>query len=628
MKISLCWSRRVALWSITLGLAACVGAPVDGEGDEAPPIGVVKERLFEPLARLSKVELPARALDQTGQLVKLNRAALSSGRIEIVTAAGQVFTAARRQTSSVVPDSQTWIGEIEGQLGSDLIITELRGVVSGVAHTSSRTFEIETDSKGRLIMFEVDPAQILPDDPEHEEGMLVADEGESPLATAAGPATIAAAATSTNVLDVLVVYTPKARDLYGRDGLESKILNTFAFGNQAFANSNVSAQLNLVHMAEFAYTETNSLETSLARVRSTTDGHMDGVHALRDQVGADVVALITEDADTTWCGYGYIMRTNSATFAKDAFSATRASCLANNTLPHEIGHNQGSHHDRETAAGAYGMYAFSYGYRRCVTDGTGFRTIMAYTCPGAPNRIAHYSNPNVFFNGFPTGIDHGVSTTTSADNARSMRGTAATVAAFRTAPSAPTEPPAAPTGINASATSSSTITLGWTDASNNESGFYVERSTNGTTFSQIAALGPNTKTYASTGLAAQTLHYFRVRAYNNVGASPYSAVVSATTHAPAPVSPPTRPSNVTGTVGSGQVTVAWVDRSSNEDLFELERAKKVGASWGAYAPVTTVARNVTSYVDVPGIGTWRYQVRAVNSGGASAWTASGIINAN
>lgn len=103
-----------------------------------------------------------------------------------------------------------------------------------------------------------------------------------------------------------------------------------------------------------------------------------GVHALRDQVGADVVALITEDTDSNWYGYGYIMRNNSAAFAKDAFSATKASCLANNTLAHEIGHNQGSHHDRETAAGAYGMYTYSYGLRRCETDDTGFRTIMAY----------------------------------------------------------------------------------------------------------------------------------------------------------------------------------------------------------------------------------------------------------
>src|SRR5205807_101467 len=48
--------------------------------------------------------------------------------------------------------------------------------------------------------------------------------------------------------------------------------------------------------------------------------------------------------------------------------------------------------------------------------------------------------------------------------------------------------PAAPSGLTAVAASTSQINLSWTDNSTNETGFLVERSTDGTTFTQVASL--------------------------------------------------------------------------------------------------------------------------------------------
>lgn len=79
--------------------------------------------------------------------------------------------------------------------------------------------------------------------------------------------------------------------------------------------------LNLVYMGPSDYVETNSMPTALSRLRSTTDGYQDQVHALRDQYGADVVVLIS--ADTDYCGYGYVMRTLSSSFATSAFAVVR-----------------------------------------------------------------------------------------------------------------------------------------------------------------------------------------------------------------------------------------------------------------------------------------------------------------
>ena len=61
------------------------------------------------------------------------------------------------------------------------------------------------------------------------------------------------------------------------------------------------------------------------------------------------------------------------------------------------------------------------------------------------------------------------------------------------------------------------LTLSWKDNSNNETGFKIERSLDGTTFSQIAAVGANTVSYTNTGLADATRYHYRVRAYNAAG---------------------------------------------------------------------------------------------------------------
>jgi subtilisin family serine protease len=93
----------------------------------------------------------------------------------------------------------------------------------------------------------------------------------------------------------------------------------------------------------------------------------------------------------------------------------------------------------------------------------------------------------------------------------------------------PPPPPTAPSGLTATAVSKSQINLAWTDNSDNEAGFKIERSTDGSNFSQIATVGANVTAYSNTGLARNKLYYYRVRAYNDGGDSAYSNVASAKT---------------------------------------------------------------------------------------------------
>ena len=90
-----------------------------------------------------------------------------------------------------------------------------------------------------------------------------------------------------------------------------------------------------------------------------------------------------------------------------------------------MGHNMGAHHDRANASGA-GAYRVFHGYQ---SPDQAFRTIMAYNCPGGCQRINYWSNPEVNYNGQPTGILY--TDPNSADNRRTLNNTVFTVANFR-----------------------------------------------------------------------------------------------------------------------------------------------------------------------------------------------------
>jgi titin len=182
---------------------------------------------------------------------------------------------------------------------------------------------------------------------------------------------------------------------------------------------------------------------------------------------------------------------------------------------------------------------------------------------------------------------------------------------------APTAVPANPTGLGAIATSAHTINLAWTDASNSENFFKIERKQGvGGTWSQIGTVGANVTTYADSGLSASTDYYYRVRANNVVGDSGYSNEADAVTAAPvAPAAPVLL--RVTGG-WSTAVSLAWTDKSGSEDGFRIERSTN-GTS---FTQIDSVGADVVSYTDsTTSAGTqYYYRVRAYNVDGNSGYT--------
>jgi hypothetical protein len=196
-----------------------------------------------------------------------------------------------------------------------------------------------------------------------------------------------------------------------------------------------------------------------------------------------------------------------------------------------------------------------------------------------------------------------------------------TVTTYVKSSSTPTLP-AAPSGLTASASSSSQINLIWTDNSTNETGFKIERCTGAgcNNFAQIATVGANAASYAdTTGLSAGTSYSYRVLAYNSTGDSAYSNVASATTQAAPTV--PAAPSDLGGiAVSRSQINLSWKDNSGDETGFKIERCK--GSTCTNFSQIATVGANVTTYSNT-GLAkntAYRYRVRAYNGWGNSAYS--------
>ena len=90
--------------------------------------------------------------------------------------------------------------------------------------------------------------------------------------------------------------------------------------------------------------------------------------------------------------------------------------------------------------------------------------------------------------------------------------------------------PSAPTRLQATAVSVHAINLAWQDNSGNERGFRVQRRVDGTArWVEIATTAANVKTFSDTGLKPTSTYHYRVRAFNNSGASTFSNEATATT---------------------------------------------------------------------------------------------------
>lgn len=327
-----------------------------------------------------------------------------------------VVVQARMERSERTERGMTWVGRLKGKLPGDVVIVIQDGVMAGSIVSPEGAYSIRYDGSSQVVE-EIDRST-LPPEAEPLEPLL------PPVPDAA--ADQAALLDDGSTIDVLVVYTPAARDSAGGTaGIQSRIQLGVTETNAAYENSGVLQRLRLVGALEVSYTESGDIGTDLNHL-TYTDGVLDTVQTIRDTYKADLVSLITNTLGSAYCGMAWLMGGNNPSFAPYAYSVVEQTCISPNySFGHELGHNMGLNHARTDPVGT-GAYSYSYGYK---DPSDYFRTMMAYDCPLSCPRILNFSNPNVLYAGRPTGI---VDTAPdSAYNALSLNNTRFTVANWR-----------------------------------------------------------------------------------------------------------------------------------------------------------------------------------------------------
>lgn len=165
-----------------------------------------------------------------------------------------------------------------------------------------------------------------------------------------------------------------------------------------------------------------------------------------------------------------------------------------------------------------------------------------------------------------------------------------------------------PSNVNATPASSSEIDISWTDNASTEDSFRLERSASADgPWAVAAVLTPNQTSYRDADRTSEQQICYRVLAFNAEGESGPSNVDCTV--------PPRSPTNLIAAPGDQGVVLTWVDNSSVETGYELQRS---GDGETFYA-VAVLPANSTSFHDAVFFSnaTQWYRIRATRDGGFS-----------
>jgi hypothetical protein len=325
----------------------------------------------------------------------------------------KIFQKIRKKTATWIGKDETGKTRIILTLGDDHFFAKV------VADDKTILFK-PAGSDDQVVSFLVDQSLEIP----------MVDDDITPFIDSQNPISAAQSADDGSRIDVMVLYTNGMAAAHPGSQIETRIQHLIDLANDALSNSNISTQFNLVHSEMMNYPDDslNGMSEALYDLTDNT-GVFDNVENLRTEYGADQVTLVRRYVDEG-CGLAWLPRYNNAGLAyaivhdgsKTDGSGWYCSDLA---YVHEIGHNLGCAHDRANA-GTSGRFSYSYGYQNPSEK---FRTVMSYNCSGGCPGIDYFSNPDISYNGDPTGI--AAPSPSSADNAHTINQTRVGMAGYR-----------------------------------------------------------------------------------------------------------------------------------------------------------------------------------------------------
>lgn len=304
----------------------------------------------------------------------------------------------------------------------EMSISKLGNNIQGIINTSFGSYIIETVGSDSYILVELDTDEIELDGP-----CLESDDNAVTLSELANSATTQSASSDMKYVRVLVMYTTEALAL--ASNMTNKVYQEINNGNTSFKNSGINVRFELAYVGQTEDSESNyDFSTLLSKFRGTDDGFADEVHSIRERYAADVCVLLVYRSG--YCGMAKLNADKNS-----AFAVVKASsgCATKYSFTHEIGHNAGCRHDTLVDSSTK-PYKYAHGYVHYTgTSSTSWRTMMAYgdACNGNElhcQRIKYWSNPDVSYNGNPTGDE------TWSNNAKVWENNATNVSTFNTDP--------------------------------------------------------------------------------------------------------------------------------------------------------------------------------------------------
>jgi hypothetical protein len=178
--------------------------------------------------------------------------------------------------------------------------------------------------------------------------------------------------------------------------------------------------------------------------------------------------------------------------------------------------------------------------------------------------------------------------------------------------------PSDPSPLTASATSTPSVILNWTNSSG-ETGYTLERCTGSACVpaTTIANPTPDVTTYTDTLVASGTTYVYRVTARNDSGSTP-SNTAEVTTPGGGGGTTLAAPTNLKATaLRPSGVRLTWTDNATGETRFEILRS---GGAGTVTIPVNQP--DMTTYTDtsVASKTNYTYQVRACDATSCSAYS--------
>lgn len=248
-----------------------------------------------------------------------------------------------------------------------------------------------------------------------------------------------------SMIDVLVAYTPAARDAAAREEglgagsrrpIERQIEQALSEANVSLINSKINTRFRLVRVLPVAYIEPTlgKGEAKLILDALSSGRDFEEARAERDRTRADIVALFVVSPIEAGLSFTMTSEWLLPKFASYAFSVIEwRDAVRNLNLAHELGHVMGAQHDRANATGTPGAFTYSYGWPFHALN-RDYHDIMSYRQSAQSQTITYYANPEVRYpagstGAVPTGIRRG--SPNEADVAATLNSTRTLVASFR-----------------------------------------------------------------------------------------------------------------------------------------------------------------------------------------------------